>query len=162
MSHNPGMTNFPEARTIRAPAGISVDAVGPRAAIRSPVMTILLCAEATPLRVSISVQSVIPTVWPISAGTKKTSMALRTINCNIRERRHSTSAPNHCAWITSFRHKGLKQMFEEGQVRLIDPSLRVRVANILAVLDAASSARSCCPCQSPAQTAGRPAGSLVC
>jgi proteic killer suppression protein len=42
--------------------------------------------------------------------------------------------------ITSFRHKGLKQMFENGQARLIDPSLRVRVANILAVLDAASSA----------------------
>ncbi len=31
-------------------------------------------------------------------------------------------------------------MFEKGQVRLIDPSLRVRVANILAVLDAASNA----------------------
>lgn len=31
-------------------------------------------------------------------------------------------------------------MFETGQARLIDPSLRVRVANILAVLDAASSA----------------------
>jgi proteic killer suppression protein len=42
--------------------------------------------------------------------------------------------------ITSFRHKGLKQMFEKGQARLIDPFLRVRVANILAVLDAASSA----------------------
>jgi proteic killer suppression protein len=42
--------------------------------------------------------------------------------------------------ITSFRHKGLKQMFEKGQARLIDPSLRVRVANILAVLDAAASA----------------------
>jgi proteic killer suppression protein len=42
--------------------------------------------------------------------------------------------------IASFRHKGLKQMFEKGQARLIDPSLRVRVANILAVLDAASSA----------------------
>jgi hypothetical protein len=33
-------------------------------------------------------------------------------------------------------------MFEKGQVRLIDPSLRVRVANILAVLDAASPTRS--------------------
>jgi len=42
--------------------------------------------------------------------------------------------------IMSFRHKGLKQVFEKGQARLIDPSLRVRVANILAVLDAASSA----------------------
>jgi len=42
--------------------------------------------------------------------------------------------------IASFRHKGLKRMFEKGQVRLIDPSLRVRVANILAVLDASSSA----------------------
>jgi toxin HigB-1 len=42
--------------------------------------------------------------------------------------------------ITSFRHKGLKQMFEQGLACLIDPSLRVRVANILAVLDAASSA----------------------
>jgi plasmid maintenance system killer protein len=42
--------------------------------------------------------------------------------------------------ITSFRHKGLKQMFEQGQARLVDPGLRVRVANILAVLDAASSA----------------------
>ena len=31
-------------------------------------------------------------------------------------------------------------MFEKGQVRLIDASLRVRVANILAVLDAATSA----------------------
>ena len=31
-------------------------------------------------------------------------------------------------------------MVEKGQARLIDPSLRVRVANILAVLDAASSA----------------------
>ena len=31
-------------------------------------------------------------------------------------------------------------MFEKAQVRLIDPSLRVRVANILAVLDAASDA----------------------
>jgi len=31
-------------------------------------------------------------------------------------------------------------MFEKGQARLIDPSLRVRIANILAVLDAASSA----------------------
>ena len=43
--------------------------------------------------------------------------------------------------IASFRHKGLRQMFEKGQDRLIDPFLRVRVANILAVLDAASSAR---------------------
>jgi proteic killer suppression protein len=42
--------------------------------------------------------------------------------------------------IASFRHKGLKQMFEKGQARLIDPALRVRVANILAVLDAATSA----------------------
>ena len=42
--------------------------------------------------------------------------------------------------IASFRHKGLKLMFEKGRVRLIDPSLRVRVANILAVLDAAASA----------------------
>ena len=42
--------------------------------------------------------------------------------------------------ITSFRHKGLKQLFEQGQARLVDPGLRVRVANILAVLDAASSA----------------------
>src|ERR1017187_8745550 len=42
--------------------------------------------------------------------------------------------------IRSFRHKGLKQMFEKGQARLIDPSLRDRVANILAVLDAAASA----------------------
>jgi len=42
--------------------------------------------------------------------------------------------------ITSFRHKGLKQMFEHGQARLVDPGLRIRVANILAVLDAASSA----------------------
>ena len=32
-------------------------------------------------------------------------------------------------------------MFENGQARLIDPSLRVRVANILAVLDAATGAR---------------------
>ena len=39
--------------------------------------------------------------------------------------------------IASFRHKGLKQMFEKGQARLIDPALRVRVANVLAVLDAA-------------------------
>jgi proteic killer suppression protein len=31
-------------------------------------------------------------------------------------------------------------MFEQGLARLIDPSIRVRVANILAVLDAASSA----------------------
>lgn len=31
-------------------------------------------------------------------------------------------------------------MFEKGQARLIDPSLRDRVANILAVLDAAASA----------------------
>ncbi len=31
-------------------------------------------------------------------------------------------------------------MFEQGQARLVDPGLRVRVANILAVLDAASSA----------------------
>ena len=31
-------------------------------------------------------------------------------------------------------------MFEKGQARLIGPSLRVRVANILAVLDAASGA----------------------
>ena len=31
-------------------------------------------------------------------------------------------------------------MFEKGQVRLIDPSLRVRVANLLAVLDAAANA----------------------
>ena len=31
-------------------------------------------------------------------------------------------------------------MFENAHARLIDPSLRVRVANILAVLDAASSA----------------------
>ena len=48
MSHNPGMTNFPDARTIRAPGGMRVDAAGPRAVIRSPVMTILLCAVATP------------------------------------------------------------------------------------------------------------------
>ena len=41
--------------------------------------------------------------------------------------------------ISGFRHKGLKQMFEKGQARLIDPSLRVRVENVLAVLDAASS-----------------------
>ncbi len=40
--------------------------------------------------------------------------------------------------ITSFRHKGLKQMFEKGQARLIRPDIRDRVANILAVLDAAS------------------------
>jgi plasmid maintenance system killer protein len=39
--------------------------------------------------------------------------------------------------IASFRHKGLKQMFEKGQARLIDPALRVRVADVLAVLDAA-------------------------
>jgi plasmid maintenance system killer protein len=32
-------------------------------------------------------------------------------------------------------------MFEDGQVRLVDPSLRARVANLLAVLDAASSER---------------------
>ena len=32
-------------------------------------------------------------------------------------------------------------MFEDGKVRLIASSLRARVANILAVLDAASSAR---------------------
>ena len=31
-------------------------------------------------------------------------------------------------------------MFEKGQARLVDPSLRIRVANILAVLDAASDA----------------------
>ena len=31
-------------------------------------------------------------------------------------------------------------MFEKGQARLIDPALRVRVGNILAVLDAASGA----------------------
>jgi proteic killer suppression protein len=31
-------------------------------------------------------------------------------------------------------------MFEKGRERLIEPSLRIRVANILAVLDAASSA----------------------
>jgi toxin HigB-1 len=43
--------------------------------------------------------------------------------------------------VASFRHKGLKQMFEKGRVRLIAPSLRARVANILAVLDAAVSAR---------------------
>jgi proteic killer suppression protein len=43
--------------------------------------------------------------------------------------------------IASFRHKGLKEMFENGQARLIEPSLRIRVANILAVLDAASGAR---------------------
>jgi proteic killer suppression protein len=42
--------------------------------------------------------------------------------------------------IASFRHKGLKRMFEKGNARLIGASLRVRVANILAVLDAASSA----------------------
>jgi proteic killer suppression protein len=41
----------------------------------------------------------------------------------------------------SFRHKGLKQMFEKGQARLVASSLRVRIANILAVLDAAESAR---------------------
>jgi proteic killer suppression protein len=40
----------------------------------------------------------------------------------------------------SFRHKGLKQMFEKGQARLVDPSLQDRVANILAVLDVAASA----------------------
>jgi proteic killer suppression protein len=43
--------------------------------------------------------------------------------------------------IASFRHKGLKQMFETDQGRLIESFLRVRVANILAVLDAASTAR---------------------
>ena len=32
------------------------------------------------------------------------------------------------------------RMFDKGQARLIDPSLRVRVANILAVLDAVSGA----------------------
>lgn len=32
-------------------------------------------------------------------------------------------------------------MFEDGKVRLVNPSLRARVANLLAVLDAASSAR---------------------
>ena len=42
--------------------------------------------------------------------------------------------------IAGFRHKGLREMFEKGQARLIEPSLRIRVANILAVLDAASSA----------------------
>lgn len=43
--------------------------------------------------------------------------------------------------IASFRHKGLKQMFEKGQARLVDPFLRARTGNILAVLDAAASAR---------------------
>ena len=47
--------------------------------------------------------------------------------------------PYNQAVIANIRHKGLKQMFEKGQARLIYPSLRVRVANILAVLDAASS-----------------------
>jgi plasmid maintenance system killer protein len=42
--------------------------------------------------------------------------------------------------ITSFHHKGLKQMFERGNARLIEASLRGRVVNILAVLNAASSA----------------------
>ena len=42
--------------------------------------------------------------------------------------------------ITSFRHKGLRQMFEKGQSRLVNPSIRTRVANILAILDAASTA----------------------
>jgi proteic killer suppression protein len=42
--------------------------------------------------------------------------------------------------ITSFRHKGLRQMFEKGQGRLVNPSIRTRVANILAILDAASTA----------------------
>jgi proteic killer suppression protein len=42
--------------------------------------------------------------------------------------------------IKSFRHKGLKRMFENGQARLVNPSLRSRVENILAVLDASPSA----------------------
>ena len=40
--------------------------------------------------------------------------------------------------IVSFRHKGLKQMFQNGETRLIAASLRVRAANVLAVLDVAS------------------------
>ncbi len=44
------------------------------------------------------------------------------------------------AVIASFRHKGLKQMFEMDKARLVEPSLRVRAANILAVLDAATGA----------------------
>ena len=38
------------------------------------------------------------------------------------------------------RPQGAQAHVRKGQARLIDPSLRVRVANILAVLDAASSA----------------------
>src|SRR5947209_5492849 len=90
MSHNPGMTNFPDAGTIRVPAGMRVDAAGPRAVIRSPVMTILVCGVATPKRGSIRVQSVTATVWPISAGMRKTSTAQRTTHCNIGELRDST------------------------------------------------------------------------
>jgi hypothetical protein len=54
----PGITNFPDARTIRAPAGIRVDDAGPRAAILSPRITIVLCGATSSCLVSISVQLV--------------------------------------------------------------------------------------------------------
>jgi toxin HigB-1 len=40
--------------------------------------------------------------------------------------------------ISSFHHKGLKQMFEDGNVKLVNAALRTRVADILALLDAAT------------------------
>jgi proteic killer suppression protein len=41
--------------------------------------------------------------------------------------------------IASIRHKGLKQVFEKGQARLVNPAIR-NLANVLAILDAAKSA----------------------
>lgn len=58
MSHKPGMTNFPEQGTIRAFRGMCVEAAGPRAVIRSPLITILLRGTDDPLEGSITVQPV--------------------------------------------------------------------------------------------------------
>ncbi len=45
----------------------------------------------------------------------------------------------NCSVIRSFRHKGLKRLFEEGAGGRIRPELVQKVENILSVLDSASS-----------------------
>jgi hypothetical protein len=53
-------------------------------------------------------------------------------------------------------------MFQDGRVRLIDPSLRVRVAKILAVLDAHQARSILLALEIACADYRRPGGSLVC
>src|SRR6266851_8533742 len=44
---------------------------------------------------------------------------------------------HQCSLIKSFRHKGLKELFETGKSAAVPPQLRKRCANLLEVLDEA-------------------------